>query len=533
MYIVMDMGTSNTRISLCADGKVTARKKGGFGAGSSKAHGKPYLFESLKALIGELLAEGGVSEKDVECVFVSGMAGSEMGLCDVERIALPADVYKLADNLKETRITEITDIPFVFVPGLKKTSGEKLMDVMRGEETEVAGILESASIGEAVLVLPGTHNKIISVNADGEITDFYTTFSGELLNGLVSGSILAGQVSHDFEISERDVLGGAEFAKKNGLNAAVFRVRVMALNGENKNVLTSFLYGAVISEDVELTHRIASGRKIYIGGRESLKRVYGLLLGEDEAVMLDASVADNAVAEGLSKIYRLYKARRTRNDVLAAIEREKLIAIVRCPEKESFARAMRAIYDGGVRLAEITFDRSGKYPKEYTAEMIRLLIDELGGDMLVGAGTVMSPEEVMLAYNAGASYIISPNCDPEVIGLTRKLGLVSIPAAFTATEIGAAIKHGADYIKLFPADGVGDGYVKAVKAPLADAKLLAVGGVSAENAGEWLKKGFCGVGVGSNLYNNKLIEAGDFAALTELAKKFVKAIGQRFSPDGQ
>ena len=213
-------------------------------------------------------------------------------------------------------------------------------------------------------------------------------------------------------------------------------------------------------------------------------------------------------------------------EIYNRIGKAAIIPVIKLNRVEEAVPLAQALLAGGIPVAEVTFRTDA------AAEGIAAIRREVP-QMLVGAGTVMSPEEVMLAYNAGASYIISPNCDPEVIGLTRKLGLVSIPAAFTATEIGAAIKHGADYIKLFPADGVGDGYVKAVKAPLADAKLLAVGGVSAENAGEWLKKGFCGVGVGSNLYNNKLIEAGDFAALTELAKKFVKAIGQRFSPDGQ
>lgn len=524
MYIVMDMGTSNTRLSLCDNGKILVSKKGAFGAGSSKSHGKRFLFDSLKSLIGDLLDEGGADESRVERIFASGMAGSEIGLCDVARISLPCDVYKLADNLSEVGLEEITNIPFVFVPGLKKERNGELADVMRGEETEVAGILASGAVkGEAVIVLPGTHNKVIKVNAEGEITDFYTTFSGELLAGIVSGSILAGQVSHSFELSELDLIGGAEFAKENGLNAAVFHVRVMALGGKDINRLSSFLYGAVLGQDISLIRRVAAGQNIYVGGKESLKRAYGLLIGE-EAILLDGEVAEGAVSRGLEDIRKLHNNRKVRSCVLDAIEREKLIAIVRCPARDSFAKAMRAIYDGGVRLAEITFDRSGKYPKEYTAEMIKLLVDEFGGEMLVGAGTVMSKEEVMMAYEAGAYYMISPNCDPEVIELTRKLGLVSIPAAFTATEISAALKSGADYIKLFPADQAGEGYVKAVKAPIADAKLLAVGGVTAENAGDFLKKGFCGVGVGSNLYNNKLVEAGDFSAITELAKKFVDAV---------
>ena len=524
MYIIMDMGTSNTRLWLCDKDNTLGSKKGAFGAGSSKSHGKEFLFDSLRSLIKELLEENNAKENEVEYILVSGMAGSNIGIYELPHITLPADIYTLADSLKEVTLDSISSVPFVFVPGLKKMNGEEVADVMRGEETETAGILlAKPDCSGSVLVLPGTHNKAIVVDGDGKVTDFYTTFSGELLNCIINNTILAGQVQHGTEIIEKEVLHGAAYAKEKGLNAAIFHVRVMGQNQKSTEELSSFLYGAVLGEDTRLIRSVAAGRKIYIGGKDSLKKVYGMLLG-DAAVMLDTGVAEGSVNRGLKEIYKLYKARKVRESLLEAIEREKLIAIVRCPDRDSFIPAMRALYKGGVRLAEITFDRSGKYTKEYTAEMIAALKAEFGDNMLVGAGTVTSEREVMLARNAGASFIISPNCDPEIIKLTGKLGLVSIPAGFTATEIALAVNSGADYVKLFPADQVGAGYVKAVKAPLSDAKLLAVGGVDENNAGEWLKKGFCGVGVGSNLYNKKLIDAGDFDGLARLAAKFVAAL---------
>ena len=95
-----------------------------------------------------------------------------------------------------------------------------------------------------------------------------------------------------------------------------------------------------------------------------------------------------------------------------------------------------------------------------------------------------------------------------------------MPATYTATEIAAAIKYGADYVKLFPADQVSEEYVKAIRAPLSDAKLLAVGGVNADNAGKFFEMGFCGIGVGSNLYDKKLIKEKKFDALRVLASKY-------------
>jgi 2-dehydro-3-deoxyphosphogluconate aldolase/(4S)-4-hydroxy-2-oxoglutarate aldolase len=239
---------------------------------------------------------------------------------------------------------------------------------------------------------------------------------------------------------------------------------------------------------------------------------------------LSREIAEGATCKALRQLYRVHYAKAQRKKIIQAIKEEKLIAILRKPDADTLPEAVEAMYRGGVRLLEITFDRSGAYPHALTVQAISSVTSHFEGRVLVGAGTVTSCEDVIEAFEAGASFIISPNCDPDVIALTKQLGLVSIPAAFTPTEIAAALQAGADFIKVFPADQLGKGYVKAVKAPLSDAKLLAVGGVNAENAGEFLKMGFCGVGVGSNLYNQALIRAGDFQSLTNLAKRFTDAV---------
>lgn len=524
MYMIMDMGTSNTRLWLYEGGQMRGSKKGNFGAGTSKAKGKAFLFNSLKETIADLLREAGACLCDVDHILTAGMAGSEIGLTDVPHIALPADVYKLADSLVEVKLPEITDIPFVFVPGLKWANGDKLVDIMRGEETEIAGILAAdESYADGVFVLPGTHNKVITVK-DGSITGFATTMSGELLNNIINNTILVGQVSHDFTVKEADVMRGAAYAGSKGLSAALFHIRVMAKNGKDADALSSFLYGAVLGQDIALIRSFAENGTVYVGGRSNLKTVYGILLGEESAVLLDDETASNAVKNGLLKIETLYNTRKNRAAVLDKIAKEKLVAIIRAPEDETLLDAVGALVRGGVCLAEITFDRSGTVPKTHTAEQIRRLGREFGDKLLVGAGTVTTKEDVMLAFAAGASFIISPNCDPEIIRLTKKLGMVSIPAALTPTEIVQALEWGADFIKLFPADAMGSGYVKAVKAPISDAKLLAVGGVDVNNAAEFMKNGFCGVGIGSGLYNKKLVKAKDWDGITELAAQFVNAV---------
>jgi 2-dehydro-3-deoxyphosphogluconate aldolase/(4S)-4-hydroxy-2-oxoglutarate aldolase len=144
--------------------------------------------------------------------------------------------------------------------------------------------------------------------------------------------------------------------------------------------------------------------------------------------------------------------------------------------------------------------------------------------MLIGAGTVLTEKQVELTKNAGGKFIISPDTCPEVIKETKKLGLVSIPGAFTPSEAVIAHKAGADFVKLFPITSMGPKYLKDIKAPLSHIRFLAVGGINADNITEYLSVGACGVGIGSDIANKKLIEANDFAAIEENAKCYVKQI---------
>ena len=142
--------------------------------------------------------------------------------------------------------------------------------------------------------------------------------------------------------------------------------------------------------------------------------------------------------------------------------------------------------------------------------------------MCVGAGTVLTKEQVDLAKNAGAEYIVSPDTDIDVIKYTVKNGLVSLPGAYTPTEVKNAYNAGADFVKLFPCTDVA--YFKAIRAPLSHIKLLAVGGVNIDNASEFLKAGAVGIGVGSSLVNKRLMENEDWDAISKLAKTLVEKI---------
>lgn len=307
-YCVMDMGTTNTRLYLCREAVILREIKDAFGARYGKFHGKDALFEQLRLLLQRLFEESSVNPNEVECILAAGMAGSEIGLCEIPHIPLPADKFTLLHALQERRLDAITPIPFLFVPGLKAVRDGRLTDLMRGEETETVGIVNALRGGSpSVLILPGTHNKIIRLDATGCIVEFQTTMSGELLDGLVQHSILEGDVCHQFSIVPDAVLEGAEYAREYGLSAAVFHVRVMAKHHHRSvDDCTSFLYGAVLDQDTLPIRKLAKGDTVYVGGRSSLRQIYALLLGEQASPLSDA-VASDATCRGLLQLYRLYR----------------------------------------------------------------------------------------------------------------------------------------------------------------------------------------------------------------------------------
>ena len=213
-----------------------------------------------------------------------------------------------------------------------------------------------------------------------------------------------------------------------------------------------------------------------------------------------------------------------RESIIDLIEKEKIIAIVRGAEPEQCKAVAKALYAGGIRLMEITYDQRRPESWQATANAIGALAREYEGRMFVGAGTVTSPELVELTAKAGGAFIISPDTDVAVIKKTRELGLVSMPGAMTPSEIKTAHNAGADFVKLFPVGNLGAGYLKAVKAPLSHIKIMAVGGVNEENAAEFLKAGAAGLGVGGNLAKKAWIEAGEYDRLTAAAKALVEAV---------
>lgn len=214
-----------------------------------------------------------------------------------------------------------------------------------------------------------------------------------------------------------------------------------------------------------------------------------------------------------------------REQLIKEIGERKIITILRGLDEQALLKTVAAMEKGGIRFAEVTFSATGDPADEVIAGYIKTLSAAFAGRVHIGAGTVLTEKQVALAAAAGAEFMISPDTNPDVIRLTRELGLVSIPGAFTPSEATAAHRAGADFIKLFPNGEVKVSYLKALAVPLSHIRFLAVGGVNDENIAEYLAAGACGAGIATGIVNKKLIAAGDFDGITALAEKYVKAAG--------
>ena len=209
----------------------------------------------------------------------------------------------------------------------------------------------------------------------------------------------------------------------------------------------------------------------------------------------------------------------TKEDTKKALEESKLVLVVRGIYGEELLKLADAMSKGGIRAFEITYDPADPDTLNRVRESIES-VHERHPEMLMGAGTVLTVEQVINAKDAGAEFIVSPNFDPEIVNATLQNGLVSIPGCMTPTEICNADKAGADYIKLFPAGTLGMKYCKDILAPLHHVKYLATVGVTEEAFREYLDMGFMGAAVSSKLIDKKCRDEGNWDELTRRAKTF-------------
>tara|TARA_R100001143_G_scaffold63474_1_gene70809 strand:+ start:432 stop:1094 length:663 start_codon:yes stop_codon:yes gene_type:complete len=208
-----------------------------------------------------------------------------------------------------------------------------------------------------------------------------------------------------------------------------------------------------------------------------------------------------------------------RSEILQHIEAHKAVAVLRIPDENLFEPVAEALYEGGIRILEITMTVPN------ALQLIRRAAVMLPVDMLIGVGSVLNAETVRSSVEAGAQFVVSPVTKKEIIDQAKKLDRVVMAGAFTPTEIQQAWEWGSDIVKVFPANITGMDFFKAVKAPLPHLKLMPTGGVKLTNGREWLKAGACAVGVGSALLSDKDLNNRDFNAIKEKARVLVEELG--------
>jgi 2-dehydro-3-deoxyphosphogluconate aldolase/(4S)-4-hydroxy-2-oxoglutarate aldolase len=205
----------------------------------------------------------------------------------------------------------------------------------------------------------------------------------------------------------------------------------------------------------------------------------------------------------------------TRAQIVRAVESFGVVAVIRLKDAARLRAVVDALADGGVRALEVTMTVPG------AVDLIRELAPTLSSEFLLGAGTVVDAKTAAAVIDAGATFVVSPVFRPEVVRACHDHGVPAMPGCFSPTEILAAHDCGADIIKVFPATALGPQFIKDVRAPLPQVKLMPTGGVSLDNAGDWIRAGAAAVGVGSALLDAAAIESGRYEVITANASRII------------
>lgn len=205
-------------------------------------------------------------------------------------------------------------------------------------------------------------------------------------------------------------------------------------------------------------------------------------------------------------------------ETLSKIKDCGLVAVVRAKDENEAERITEACIEGGVAAIELTFT----VPKAH--RLIEHMADRYtgSGDIIIGAGTVLDSETARIAILSGAQYVVSPHLDESILRLCARYRIACMPGVFTPTEAVRALENGADILKIFPGDIATPKFIKALHGPLPQAQMMPSGGVSLENAAEWIKAGAVALGAGGSLTGTA--KDGDFSAITEKAKRFIEII---------
>jgi 2-dehydro-3-deoxyphosphogluconate aldolase/(4S)-4-hydroxy-2-oxoglutarate aldolase len=204
-----------------------------------------------------------------------------------------------------------------------------------------------------------------------------------------------------------------------------------------------------------------------------------------------------------------------KSEVLQCIKDCGIVPAIRVESEVQALRAVQALGEGGICVAEVTMSMP------QSERVLEQVILRFGDGMLIGAGTVLDAETASRCILAGAQFIVSPSLNPLTIQLCRRQSIAVFAGAFTPTEVLAAWSEGADCVKVFPVSAAGGAsYIKALRGPFPEVELLPMGGVSLESCDSYLSAGCFALGVGSDLVNSSVCEAGSESLIASRAAKF-------------
>jgi 2-dehydro-3-deoxyphosphogluconate aldolase/(4S)-4-hydroxy-2-oxoglutarate aldolase len=207
---------------------------------------------------------------------------------------------------------------------------------------------------------------------------------------------------------------------------------------------------------------------------------------------------------------------RTQSELIAALTNPGVIAVVRAQRREQVLPVAEALLAGGLTAIEITMTTPD------ALDAIRAANEKIGDRALIGAGTVLDASQCRATIEAGAQFVVSPICRPELASIAHASNRLAILGAYTPTEAQLAYEAGADFVKLFPADGHGLAHIKALRAPLPHLRIIPTGGVDVNNLAEYFIAGCPAVGVGSSLITKQILQTSDWSELTRRAAEFVR-----------
>ena len=211
-----------------------------------------------------------------------------------------------------------------------------------------------------------------------------------------------------------------------------------------------------------------------------------------------------------------------KDEIVKAVYDGRIIAIIRGFSPDVCLNLAESYFKGGIRLVEVTFNQKAPETWKDTAAAIGAIKARFAGAVHVGAGTVLTEDQLSMCRDAGGEYMITPNVNLSLIRSCVGQGLVAMPGALTPSEAVDAWDAGASFVKVFPAGSLGPGYVKAIRAPLSHIPFLAVGGISPDNVAEFMRVGCVGAGVGGNLTNKEWIAAGEWDKIADVARQLVE-----------